>query len=223
MSDTFRLMTANLYDGNVDPAALSRVLDEVAPDIVVCQEFAHNVAEVVAAHFPYTDLHPASGYQGRAVASRFPFAPGTLNLPVRRASLATFAPGAHPALPKGLQLIGAHLVNPIDRPLRVTSAIRRQQVTGILEHVADTRQPQVVAGDLNATPVYRSYKRLAAELTDMPGTVGAVRTWGPWPWFPRMLRIDHIFASGLECRAVHRVKVTGGDHSLLVVDLRSKM
>jgi endonuclease/exonuclease/phosphatase (EEP) superfamily protein YafD len=222
MSDTFRLMTANLYDGNVDPNSLARVLAEVDPDVIVCQEFARNVANVVAEHFPHTDLHPASGYQGRAVAARFPFTSGSLALPERRASVAAFSPGVHPSLPTGLELVGTHLVNPIDRPLRVTASVRHQQVSGILEHLRGISTPCAVAGDLNATPVYRSYRRLAAELTDMPASVRPLRTWGPWPWFPRLLRIDHVFANGLECLATQRVKVRGGDHSLLVVDLRTR-
>lgn len=222
MSDTFRLMTANLYNGNVDPVSLARVLATVDPDVIVCQEFARNVADVIATHFPHTDLHPASSYQGRAVAARFPFTPGLLTLPARRASIATFSAGVHPALPAGLELVGAHLVNPIDRPLRVTASMRREQVSGILEHLRGVSTPSVVAGDMNATPMYRSYRRFAAELTDMPASVKPLRTWGPWPWFPRLLRIDHIFANGLECVANQRVKVGGGDHSLLVVDLRTK-
>jgi endonuclease/exonuclease/phosphatase family metal-dependent hydrolase len=223
MSTTFRLMTANLYDGKVDPSSLAQVLEAVAPDIIICQELEANAAEVIATHFRHADLHPASGYQGRAVAAQIPFESGSLELPARRASLAVFPKGAHPALPDGLDLVGTHLMNPIDRPLRVTAAIRRQQVTGILDYLTRTNVPRVVAGDLNATPLYRSYKRLAGELTDMPKTVGAVRTWGPWPWFPRLLRIDHVFAGGLECAAVHRVNVKGGDHSLLAVDLRSSV
>ena len=186
--------------------------------VVMVRLFA---AEVIADHFPHHDLHPAGGYQGRGIASRFDFLAGVLWLPTCRASLATFAPDVHPAILDGLHVIGTHLVNPIDRPLRLSAKIRHEQVTGILEQVKLVQNPVVVAVYLNATPLYRSYRRLAAVLTDMPKTVGAARTWAPWPWFPRVLRIDHVFANDLECTAVRRVKVAGGDHSLLVVDLRS--
>lgn len=221
MSVPFRLMTANLFDGNVDPDSLARVLSEVEPDIMVCQELATNAAEVIADHFLHHDLHPGGGYQGRGIASRFDFLAGVLWLPTRRASLATFAPDVHPAIPDGLHVIGTHLVNPIDRPLRLSAKIRHDQVTGLLEQVKLTQNPVVVAGDLNATPLYPSYRRLAGALTDMPKSVGPVRTWSPWPKFPRLLRIDHIFSNGLVCTAVRRVEVKGGDHSLLVTDLRT--
>ena len=220
MSVSFRVMTANLFDGYVDPDSLARVLGEVEPDIMVCQELATNAAEVIADHFPHHDLHPAGGYEGRGIASRFDFRAGVLWLPTRRASLATFAPGIHPAIPDGLHVIGTHLVNPIDRPLRRSAKIRHEQVTGILEQVRMAQTPVVVAGDLNATPLYRSYRRLAGAMTDMPKSAGPVRTWSPWPKFPRLLRIDHIFSEGLVCTAVRRVEVEGGDHSLLVVDLQ---
>lgn len=219
MSEPLRLMTANLFDGNVDPESLARVLSKVEPDIMVCQELATNAADVIANHFPHHDLHPAGGYQGRGIASRFDFLSGVLWLPTRRASLATFAPDVHPAIPDGLHVIGTHLVNPIDRPLRLSAKIRHEQVTGILEQAKLAQTPVVVAGDLNATPLYRSYRRLAGAMTDMPKSVGPVRTWSPWPKFPWLLRIDHVFAHGLRCSRVEGVKVAGGDHSLLVVDL----
>jgi endonuclease/exonuclease/phosphatase (EEP) superfamily protein YafD len=83
---------------------------------------------------------------------------------------------------------------------------------------------RVVCGDLNATPVWPAYRRLAERLRDVvhhhAASAGAraPRTWGPWHGAPRLLRIDHVFATGGRVLDLQTVPVEGSDHSALVVD-----
>jgi endonuclease/exonuclease/phosphatase (EEP) superfamily protein YafD len=83
---------------------------------------------------------------------------------------------------------------------------------------------RVLCGDLNATPLWPAYRRVAERLTDVvhhhaarSGT-RAPRTWGPWHGAPRLLRIDHVFASGGQVLDVRHVPIAGSDHDAVVVD-----
>jgi endonuclease/exonuclease/phosphatase family metal-dependent hydrolase len=82
-----------------------------------------------------------------------------------------------------------------------------------------------VCNDLNATPAWPAYRRLAERLRDAAREHAAAlgarpeRTWGPWHGAPRLLRIDHVFASGARSR--HAPSRPRSDHAL-VVDFSSK-
>jgi endonuclease/exonuclease/phosphatase family metal-dependent hydrolase len=83
----------------------------------------------------------------------------------------------------------------------------------------------VLVGDLNATPLWPVYRRLALHLTD--AAVAAARhhgrpvqrTWGPWPKAPRLLRIDHALVHGVAVADFQVMPLAGGDHSAIVVDI----
>jgi endonuclease/exonuclease/phosphatase family metal-dependent hydrolase len=74
---------------------------------------------------------------------------------------------------------------------------------------------------MNATPVWPAYRRLTSMLTDGIAEAGASRrTWGPFWWSPRMLRIDHVLvSSGVRVLDAHVRTVRGSDHSAVVVDI----
>ena len=90
----------------------------------------------------------------------------------------------------------------------------------ILEYIAAKRMPRILVGDMNGSPAWRTYKRLAEQLQDAAVAAGtAAPTWGYRPGTPAMLRIDHAFVEGVIPLATHTVRIKGSDHWALVVDL----
>jgi endonuclease/exonuclease/phosphatase family metal-dependent hydrolase len=80
-------------------------------------------------------------------------------------------------------------------------------------------------GDLNSTPRWPAYRRLAGELYDA-AVIAAARsgrapapTWGPTPRSPRLLRIDHVLTSACDVLDFQVVPVAGSDHSAVLADL----
>jgi endonuclease/exonuclease/phosphatase family metal-dependent hydrolase len=88
----------------------------------------------------------------------------------------------------------------------------------------ECRQPAILAGDLNAAPRSRAYRRLAARMTDAQSVVDGHRPQATFPSRWPLRRIDHVFVT----RAVKVVRVqsvrtplarVASDHLPLVVDL----
>jgi endonuclease/exonuclease/phosphatase family metal-dependent hydrolase len=75
-----------------------------------------------------------------------------------------------------------------------------------------------LVGDLNAVPISRSYRRLAASMRGVPGP----------PAFPSTLpclRLDHVFCRGdiavVGCHALKtRLSRIASDHLPIVIDIR---
>ena len=110
----------------------------------------------------------------------------------------------------------AHLANPLHGIPAFRD--RRAQVEGILSHLDRVGTPALLAGDLNATPLWPAYRRLRRRFRD--GVLDAARresrlparTWAPRPGWPPMLRIDHILTAGLRLEDVRVHPVEGSDH-----------
>ena len=124
-----------------------------------------------------------------------------------------------------VQIINAHLFNPIARPILESKRIRRAELTALEGHLLNGRgaEAKVLVGDLNSSPAWPLYRRLSAVASDVAVAAGtARRTWGPLPSSPRLLRIDHAFVSGaLQARSTSLVTVAGADHSGLLVEVES--
>lgn len=212
-------MTANLYNGRAEPGALHAVLGEVNPDVLAVQELSANSAAVVAERFPRHLLYPRDDNRGMGVAVRGPAEVVTVDFPDRSLLRVTLDPTAW-SLPHPVEILNAHLVNPIARPLRRSAGLRRRQVEILEEMIAAPTSGRLLVGDFNSSPAWPLYRRLRRASTDAAIAAGtACRTWGPTWWFPRLLRIDHAFVNGLIPLATHRVAIRGADHSALVVDL----
>jgi endonuclease/exonuclease/phosphatase family metal-dependent hydrolase len=103
---------------------------------------------------------------------------------------------------------------------------RRGQVDGLAAYLSSAEpRPRVLVGDLNSTPRWPAYRRLAAELDDA-ALIAAARfgraaapTWGPYPGSPRLLRIDHVLVDAFEVLDFRVVPIAGSDHSAVVADL----
>ena len=119
-----------------------------------------------------------------------------------------------------------HVVAPHSLPPWRTFATRIGQVRGLGRWLdANPHPARVVCGDLNATPSWPAYRHIASRLRDVAlshaaeGGRSPARTWGPWHGAPRLLRLDHVFASGGRVIELRALSVLGSDHSALVVEL----
>jgi endonuclease/exonuclease/phosphatase (EEP) superfamily protein YafD len=220
-----RVMTANLWFRRSDPAALMRALEEVQPDVLAVQELGPEQAEAIASVLPHGLLDPRDDYEGMGIALLHPAPVTSIALPRRDARVARLAPGTWPGLEAPVEIVNVHVLAPHALPPWRTWQTRFRQVRGLVRWLdANPHGARVVCGDLNATPAWPAYRRFAERLTDVvrahaerSGSKPAA-TWGPWHGAPRLLRIDHVFASGGRVIDLRTVPLRSSDHSALVVD-----
>ena len=221
MGLSFRLMTANLLHEHCDVDDFSRVLDETRPDVVLIQELSHDCADVLADLFPNRLLRPANHFTGHGLATRFDGVFEELVTPGRPGVAARLDLGGTP-----LALAGLHLLNPLDFPWWATARTRSIQIEAVFDWLSDQGDmAAIVAGDFNASPAWPAYRRVAARLTDLVDEWAVAEdrqpepTWGWHAGWPRLLRIDHLFGSGLRATEVTVEPIAGSDHAALVADL----
>lgn len=220
MGATFRLMTANLLHRHLDVDDFARVLDLYEPDVVVTQELAPEAASVLETIYPHHQLRPARSFKGRGIATRLDATFGDIDMPRRRGTFAVLEVGG-----VRVRLAGVHLLNPIDFPWWTSVRTRGRQLERLFAWADSESGPLVVAGDCNASPRWPAYKQLAERYDDVVLEWGRVNERHPertWAWragWPLLLRIDHIFGSGVVAQDVHVVAVGGTDHRAVVADL----
>lgn len=217
----FRLLTANLLHDLCDAGDFARLVERLDPDVIVTQELGPFCADVVAGAYPNHRLRPALDFTGRGMATRFEARFGDIEMPGRMGTSAVLDVDGRP-----VRVAGVHLLNPVVFPWWRSARGRGRQLGGLFSWLDDdSSTPTVVAGDFNASPSWPVYRKTAARLTDLveqwasgAGT-NAAPTWGWRPGWPRLLRIDHVFGSGVRAREVGVHPVEGSDHASLVVDL----
>jgi len=213
-------MTANLLNGGAAIGLLRRMLEGEQPDVGVFQEIAPAQARIVRRHFGFGSLDPRRDSHGMGIVARYPIDVERFEMTHRDGWKGLLSAVDWPQLDRDLEIINVHIQNPLMRPWRQTLHNRKGQVDDILEYVAAKRMARVVLGDMNASPAWRSYRRLAGQLQDAAVAAGtARRTWAPRPIIPRLLRIDHAFVEGVVPVSTHTVRIKGSDHSAFVVDL----
>ena len=210
------LMSANLFLGRADGAAVVRAVAERDVDVLALVEVtARTVAELddagLAALLPYRVGGPREADQGTMVLSRTPVrfldaVEGTRfgTLLVRTA---------------GLRLLAAHPSSPVD-----ADAWRSDHA--LLARAVARHGPDVVAGDLNATLDHPPLRRLAdagyrdsVELLDagLPRTWPANGLYRPLWWAPPLVGIDHVLlAPTWTATATGTVEVAETDHLAVV-------
>jgi endonuclease/exonuclease/phosphatase family metal-dependent hydrolase len=220
-----RVLSANLRLGLADARAFATLVRELDVAVLAVQELGPLQAEQLAPLFPHGKLEPTPEGTGLGIALRHPGEVERLALPERDARVARLAAGDWPGLTRDIEVVNAHLANPVIG-IPASWRFRRGQVDGIAAYLASAEpRPRVLVGDLNSTPRWPAYRRLAAELDDAAEIAAArrgraaERTWGPYPGSPRMLRIDHVLVDGLEVLDFRVVSISGSDHSAVVADL----
>jgi endonuclease/exonuclease/phosphatase (EEP) superfamily protein YafD len=220
-----RVMTANLWSRRSDPEALARLLEEVQPDVLAVQELGPAQAEAIASVLPHGRLEPRLDAEGMGIALLHPGAVEALALPRRDARIARLTPGIWPGLEAPVEVLNLHVVAPHALPPWRTFATRMGQVRGLARWLdANPHPARIVCGDFNATPSWPAYRQIASRLRDVARHHAAqdgrspVRTWGPWHGSPRLLRLDHVFASGGRVLELRALPVLGSDHTALIVE-----
>jgi len=220
MSGSIRIMTSNLLHGGADVSDYRNVLDRVEPDVVVTQELGHDYVGVLTERFENHSLHPADDFTGRGIATHLDVEFDDIPMPVRAGTFALLDLGG-----EVWNLAGIHLLNPIDFPWWTSVKARTQQLQAIEQWSVKTSGPVVIAGDFNASPRWPAYRRMAAQWSDLVADhvsdVGGrpEATWSWRPGWPRMLRIDHVFGTGVVATDSAVVPIKGSDHAAVWVDL----
>jgi endonuclease/exonuclease/phosphatase family metal-dependent hydrolase len=220
----FRLMTANLLNGRAKADDLRRVIDLVEPDLVATQELGPDAAEVLADRFPHHELRPELDHRGHGIASRLPAGFGEIPLPWRPGLWARLEIGSRRAI-----FASVHMRNAVTPPWWRSVRIRARQLEALfewVERVVEEDEVFVLAGDMNASPAWPVYRRLAERWDDLvfdfaeESGSSAEPTWGWRPGWPRVLRIDHVFGRGARVVGYRVEAVRGSDHAAVVVDLQ---
>jgi len=223
-----RVVTANLRHGLAEPTAFAELVTKLAPDVVAVQELGAAQAEALGRTLPFGLLEPAPLKNGTGMGLLLRRAGRIHRLPLPWVDglFADVVAGEGGGEDDRIEVLNVHVTAPQVQPPWRTFARRRAQLHGIRRHLeASPRRRRLVVGDLNATPWWPFYRHLTGRLTD--AAVEAARgnghrpqaTWGPWPFSPRLLRIDHVLIQGLDVLRVQVVRILGSDHSAVVADL----
>lgn len=237
-----RLLTYNVHrcigvDGRLSPQRVAEAIASTEPDIVVLQELdvgrartgGVDQAEIIARELGMQmHFHPAlkvmEELYGDAILTALP------SRLVRAGPLPGFK-GWRVLEPRGalwaeLEIAGARL-QIINTHLGIVpreSAIQMEWLLGPewLGH-PECRDPAILAGDLNAVPGTRTYRRISRRLRDAQLTQKIRSTKPTFPARLPVLRIDHVFVSAaievLKAQVV-RTPLTrvASDHLPILVD-----
>ncbi len=215
-----RVMTANLANGKATIGSLRKVLEREQPDVAAFQELDPAQARVAEQHFSFGRMDPRRDCHGMGIGAVEPIEVERFPMTHRDGWKGLMRAGAWPHLGRDVELINVHIQNPLMRPIRETTANRAGQVDDVLSYIGAKRMARVIVGDMNASPSWKVYKRLAERLQDAAlATDSAKATWAYFGALPRVLRIDHVFIEGLVALETRPVRIRGTDHSAIVADL----
>jgi len=222
-----RILSANLMNGGADPAAFAELVRATGAEVVAAQELAPEQADALARVLAHGTLDPRRDHRGMGIALARPAHASRIRLRYRDAHAALLDPEQWPGLRTPLEVLNVHMANAatLRRPLTQV-ARRREQVRGLLAHLDQSpEQTRVLVGDLNATPLWPAYRRLASRLEDLSALHARRRGSRPARTWPRglgrfrLVRIDHCLARGCEVARVEVLELRGSDHCALLVEL----
>jgi endonuclease/exonuclease/phosphatase family metal-dependent hydrolase len=242
--DTVRIMTYNVHrcrglDRRWSPERIAEVIAACHPDIVALQELdvgrarsgGVDQAEVIARALGmdvqfFPALRVMEELYGDAILSRWPARLiKTGGLPSLRRIPRLEPRGALWSSVK----VGEAEFQVINTHLGVLARERLRQIDTLLGpdwlgH-PDCRDPVVFAGDFNAAPRSRVYRRLTARFADAHRAPCVARARATFPTRFPTLRIDHVFVSrSIEVLSASTIRTPlarlASDHLPVVVDLR---
>ncbi|KRB77129.1 hypothetical protein ASE01_10290 [Nocardioides sp. Root190] len=207
------VMTANLRFGQAEPAEVLDAVRDREVDLLVLQEVTPTaLAALDAAGLAETLPHRAGEAQGGAL--------GTVafsRVPVSDVDRIDTVMGSWAFTTAGLRVLAVHPAYPLSE--------NWGRELGIVRDAVEAEQPDVVAGDFNASRDHAPMRAiLDAGLEDGADLVNA--GWQPtWPtggfrgWpVPASVAIDHVLVGrGLTATASSTLEVAGTDHRALVV------
>jgi len=211
-----RLLTVNAQGGAADPAALLRTVRQHDVDVLAVQELTPQMGSRLAAAglaqlLPFSHLDPRPGGYGTGLWARWPLTP----LPPVP-GLTTAAPRARidPLAGRPVTLTAVHPLPPVSGQ----ADIWQRELALIRQTLATVDEPQVVAGDFNASRDHRPFRDLlAAGFLDCADS--GQRRWWPgftWPAAGGMLpvmRLDHVLVSRpATVRMARAIRVPLTDH-----------
>ena len=220
------MLTANLWATRVDAESFADSLRYLDPDVVCVQELAPSAASALEEMYGYGELIPTNDFRGMGIALRNPAKLTTLQMPQKDGQVAVLEPDDWPTLNEPLEIVNLHFAAPGPRRIASQLAARRRQLAAFEKYVGETpSRPRLVVGDMNSTPLWPLYRRLARQFDDAHRLVAKQfrraprRTWGPTHNWPRLLRIDHVFTHAVEVSDLWVVPIAGSDHSGVIFDL----
>jgi endonuclease/exonuclease/phosphatase (EEP) superfamily protein YafD len=203
--DAFRVVSANVYDGNRTPADAARVLAGSDADVLVAVETGERFDELLADadhDRPYAVLGPDI-----VVRSRYPLRvlPLPSSLPDRRSMRVLVERPAGAVV-----LYAVHALNPA---YESTFARQLDFVTRLSRAAQREEQPAVIAGDFNMSDRELGYRRMTDAFRDAGRAGWAHDTYDRGIWRLLLLRIDYVFVEPSWCAAdAERFEVPGSDH-----------
>ena len=220
---SLRLLTVNARGGAADPAALLRVLQRHNVDVLAVQELTpHMVSRLTAAGLaqllPFAHLDPRPGSPGVGLWARWPLAP----LPPVP-GLTAAAPRAR-IDPSGGRPVTLTAVHPL-APTHGHANIWQRELALIRQALAAVDEPQVVAGDFNASRDHRPFRDvLAAGFLDCADSSQS-RSWPGFTWpaaggMLPIMRLDHVLVSRTAIvRMTRAIRVPQTDHHGVLADI----
>lgn len=227
---TIRVLTLNARGGSVDPAAVLDCVRQHQVDVLAVQELTPELVDRLdqaglGQVLPHAHLDPRPDFPGAGLWARWPLTP----LPPVPGMVAA-APRAR-AEPAGGRPVLLTVVHPLT-PLR-GRGYPWQRDLAQLAALAGGPEPQVMAGDFNASRDHRPFRELlVAGFVDCADAAQR-RTWPGFTWpaswdpysdreirrFPDrralpLMRLDHVLVSpaGTVVHAARPVRVAGTDH-----------
>jgi endonuclease/exonuclease/phosphatase family metal-dependent hydrolase len=214
-----RLFTLNAKVGAADSAVILRILQQYEVDVLAIQELTPPMMIRLAAAgltrvLPFSHLDLRSGGQGAGLWARWPLTPLP---PVPGVAWAAPRARIDPLGGLPVTLTAVHLVSPVQR----RAGRWQRELAMIQQALAAAGEPQVVAGDFNATRDHGPFRELlAAGFLDCADS-SRVRSWPgfTWPSLP-VMRLDHVLVSRTATVAMARtMRVPRTDHHGVLVDI----
>jgi endonuclease/exonuclease/phosphatase (EEP) superfamily protein YafD len=212
-----KLLSANVWSGNHEPARLLALIRAEAPDLVFLQEVTDDWAAAIESlddSYPYRYVVPRNDNFGVALLARRPF---------ERVDAIATPPLARPSLlavldvdGRPVSFVGTHPAPPLGA---AGFDARNRQLAAVAALAAQLDGPVILAGDLNTTMWGKHFRQLVAAtgLVNARRGFGVVPTW-PTTFVPAMIPLDHCLVSDefavLDLRAGARV---GSDHLPIIV------